>query len=93
MDAVSHHNGSEPDDPILVRREQYRRVAELAQRTGYLLFGLAVVVFVIGFVVGFSSLVVAVIVAGLLVGSVALLPGIVIGYAVKAADREDQARS
>jgi F0F1-type ATP synthase membrane subunit c/vacuolar-type H+-ATPase subunit K len=35
---------------------------------------------------------VALIVAGLAVGSVLLLPSIILGYAVKAAEREDRER-
>jgi hypothetical protein len=66
-----------PVDPVLARRRQVARAAELGQRIGYALFGLAVVVFVVGFVVG-------------LTGAVVLAPAIVAGYGVKAADRDDR---
>lgn len=79
-----------PTDPVLARRERYRLVAEWGQRLGYLLFAVAVVLFVVGFVVGFAGPVVPLIVLAMLVGSVLLLPGIILGYAVKAADREDR---
>jgi hypothetical protein len=79
-------------DPVLVRRRQIARMAELGQRTGYALFGVAIVVFVVGFVVGFSPGTVWVVVAALLVGSIFLAPAIVAGYAVKAADRDDRER-
>jgi hypothetical protein len=79
-------------DPVLARRRRFARGAELAQRVGYGLFGAAVVLFVIGFVAGFTGGVVTAIVVALGVGSALLAPAIVIGYAVKAADREDRER-
>ena len=79
-----------PDDPVRALREQYRRLADLGQKVGYALFAVAVVVFLVGFVAGFSTWVVGIIVAGLLVGSVILLPAIIVGYAVKAAERDDR---
>ena len=81
-----------PADPVLVRRRQMARGAELAQRVGYALFGLAVVLFVIGFVVGLNGGLVAGILVAMGLGSVLLAPAIVIGYAVKAADRDDRER-
>lgn len=80
---------TEPD-PIRVRRARIARLAELGQRLGYSLFGLAIVVFVIGFVVGYSDFLVAIIVGSLGIGSLLLAPAIVLGYAVKAAEREDR---
>ena len=79
-------------DPVLVRRRRMARAAEVGQRVGYALFGLAVVVFVVGFAAGLTPGVVTVVVASLVVGSVLLAPAIVIGYAVKAADRDDRER-
>ncbi|HEV8296296.1 MAG TPA: hypothetical protein VGQ20_03335 [Acidimicrobiales bacterium] len=66
------------------------RLVELAQRVGYALFGLAVVAFVLGFIVGFSPAWVTVIVGSMVVGSILLAPAIVLGYAVKAAERDDR---
>jgi hypothetical protein len=79
-------------DPVLVRRRQWARFAELGQRTGYGLFGLAVVLFVIAAVTDLPSVIVDSIVVALLVGSAVLAPAIVVGYGVKAADREDRER-
>jgi hypothetical protein len=82
---------SDPEpDPVLARRARIARLTELGQRVGYALFGLAIVVFVVGFVAGYSDFLVAVIVTSLVVGSVVLAPAIVFGYAVKAAEREDR---
>jgi hypothetical protein len=79
-------------DPVLVRRRQMARGADLAQRGGYALFLLAVVLFVAGFVAGFTGAMVTAILVALGVGSLLLAPAIVVGYAVKAADREDRER-
>jgi hypothetical protein len=49
-------------------------------------------VFVIGFVLGFTPPVVTIVVATLVIGSILLAPSIVLGYAVKAAEREDRER-
>ena len=79
-------------DPVLARRAQIARLALVGQRIGYLLYGAAVVLFVVGFIVGFTPAVVTTIVAMMIVGSVLLAPAIVAGYAVKAAAREDRER-
>jgi predicted cation transporter len=85
--------GSGPSaDPVIVRRRKLARWADRGQRAGYALFGAAIVLFVVGFVVGFSSGVVTAVVVALVVGSLVLAPAIVVGYAVRAADREDRDR-
>jgi hypothetical protein len=50
---------------------------------------LAVVLFVVGFAFGFPGYLVTATIAALAIGSVVLLPAIIVGYAVKAAERED----
>src|SRR6185312_15635128 len=42
-------------DPVRVRRARIARWSLLANRVGYLLFGLAVALFVVAFVVGFTG--------------------------------------
>jgi hypothetical protein len=81
-----------PTDPVIVRRRRLARWADRGQRAGYALFGVAIVLFVVGFVVGFSSGMVAAVVVALVAGSLVLAPAIVIGYAVRAADRDDRDR-
>jgi len=78
------------DDPVLARRARIAKLTELGQRVGYSLFGIAIVFFVIGFVIGYSGTLVTIIVASLLVGSAVLAPSIVFSYAVRAAEREDR---
>ena len=79
-------------DPIRARREQMGRLANTGQRYGYLLFLLAIVGFVVGLVGSWPGWAVTVIVVALAVGSALLLPSIILGYAVKAAEREDRER-
>ncbi len=77
------------DDPVRRRRARVARWVSIGQRVGYALFGLAIVAFAIGFIVGFTDGVVHLIELCLLLGSVVLAPSIVLGYAVKAAERDD----
>ncbi len=62
----------------------------MANRVGYLCFGIAIVTFIVGFIVSFNGTVSAIVVASMIVGSVLLAPAIVLGYAVKAAERDDR---
>ena len=68
------------------------RWTQLANRLGYLCFGIAIVTFVVGFIVSFNATVSAIVVTSMIVGSVLLAPAIVLGYAVKAAERDDRER-
>jgi hypothetical protein len=79
-------------DPVRARRAQIARWSLLANRIGYLLFGLAIALFVIAFAISFNGTMVTLITICLVVGSILLAPSIVIGYAVKAAEREDRER-
>jgi hypothetical protein len=84
--------GAAGADPVVARRRRIARLADAGQRGGYLLFGLAIVAFVVGVVTDFPRPVVTVVVAALAVGSILLAPAIVLGYAVRAADRDDRER-
>jgi hypothetical protein len=79
-------------DPVRERRAQVARWMQLANRIGYLCFGVAIAVFVIGFAVGFNGTVATIVIATLIAGSILLAPSIVLQYAVKAAEKEDRAR-
>jgi hypothetical protein len=79
-------------DPVRARRARMARAAALGKRVGYSLFGVAIVAFVVGAAQGFPSLLVATVVWSLAVGSLLLAPSIVVGYGVKAAEREDRRR-
>jgi hypothetical protein len=77
-------------DPVLVRRAAIARLVSVGQRVGYALFGVAMVLFFVGLAAGYTQLLTNVIVGCLLAGSLILAPAIVFGYAVKAAEREEQ---
>jgi hypothetical protein len=77
-------------DPVRARRAQVAHWTLLANRVGYLCFALAMAVFVIGFAVGFRGALVAIVVVSLVVGSLLLAPAIVLGYGIKAAERDDR---
>ena len=80
------------DDPIVARRARIRRFVGVAQRVGYGALGVAVVAFVIGASTGFPGWSVATTI-GALVAAIAVLPvPIVLGYGLRAAEREDAAR-
>lgn len=77
-------------DPVRERRTRIARWTLLANRIGYLLLAVAMALFVIGFAIGFTPAMVTIIVVPLLSSFVLLAPSIVLGYAVKAAEREDR---
>ena len=83
---------SDPNDPILVKRAKAARAASIGQRIGYLGFVIAVIAFVIGAVTEFNGAIVAIVIGSIVVGSIFLAPAIVLGYAVKAAEKEDRAQ-
>lgn len=90
MRGVPEPADPDPDDPVLERRRRIAGLVRMGQRAGYGLFGFAILLFVVGLVVGFGGVVTPGIVASIVVGSAVLAPAIVFGYAVKAAERDDR---
>jgi hypothetical protein len=84
---------SAPLDPIVARRARIRRLVRVAQRFGYGAMGLAVVIFVVGASTGFPSWSVVVTVTALVVSICVLPVPIVLGYGIRAAEREDAAQT
>jgi len=80
---------SNEDDPIRARRRTVAKWTLLANRVGYLFLALAMALFVIAFALGFNAAMATLIVIALVVSFVLLAPSIVLGYAVKAAERDD----
>jgi hypothetical protein len=78
------------DDPVVVRRARIARWVGLAKRIGYGLLLLAVVAFVIAAIAGFPSAIVTVTVVALIAACVVLPVPIVLGYGLRAAEREDR---
>jgi hypothetical protein len=81
-----------PDDPVRARRATVVKWTNIATRVGYLLFLVAIVMFFVALATDFSSGKVTVITTTMIIGSLLLAPAIVLGYAVKAAEKEDKAR-
>lgn len=79
-------------DPVRERRARIAKWTLLANRVGYLFFALAIALFVMAFVLGFSGPLVVIVTVCLVIGSILLAPAIVLGYAVKAAERDDRER-
>ncbi len=80
------------DDPVRARRAQVAKWTLLANRVGYLFIALAMALFFMAFVLGFSAVMATLVIASLVAGCVLLLPAIILGYAVKAAERDDRER-
>lgn len=78
-----------PDDPIMIRRARYALATSWGKRLGYSLYLVAIAAFVVGLVTSFANGSGWLMIAALLIGSAFLLPAIIFGYAVKAAERHD----
>jgi hypothetical protein len=79
-------------DAVRAKRQKVAKYTLLANRIGYLFYAVAIATFVIGFAVSFNGAVSAIVIGSVIAGSVLLAPAIVLGYAVKAAERDDRER-
>ena len=90
------HLGPDPaadsGDPVRRRRAQVQRLVSFASRAGYAILAIGVVVFFLALATEFNGAMATVVISCLIVASFLLAPAIVLGYAVKAADREDRER-
>jgi hypothetical protein len=82
----------EAADPVRARRARVARWTRLANRAGYVLLAVAVVLFFVALATGFSATMATLVVVALVAAFALLAPSIVLGYAVKAAEREDRER-
>lgn len=78
------------DHAVLARRAAIKKWNLLANRVGYLFVALAMALFVMAFVLGFNSTMATLVIISFIIGCVLLAPSIILGYAVKAAEREDR---
>ena len=78
------------DDPVLRRRAKLSRMAAGGQRVGYALIVIAVVAFFAGALTGFPTASIVIVVGALVVTTLVLLPAIILGYAVRAAEKEER---
>jgi len=84
---MSHTEPS--NDPVRSRRQTISRINDAANRLGYLLWAIAMACFITAFIIGFKGILVTTVTTCIIVGSILLAPSIIIGYAVKAAERDD----
>lgn len=86
-----HDPGQDPGhDPVRVRRARIAGWVKIAKRVGYGLLGLAVVAFLVATATDFPSALLTVTIVAL-VGACLVLPlPIVLGYGLRAAEREDR---
>jgi hypothetical protein len=79
-------------DPILEQRERARRIAERGKRVGYVLFLASMVLFFVALAADLSSGLATASAVCLIAGSVVLAPAILLGYAVRGAERDEDER-
>lgn len=90
---MARHPAPTPSpDPVRARRRHVARWTLLANRVGYLVLSLAIAMFVMAFLFGFSATMATLVIVSMVVSFVLLAPSIVLGYAVKAAERDDVER-
>ena len=77
-------------DPVLARRAAIARWSDTGKRLGYSAYGIAVVLFFVGFATTFTTTITTIIIVLMVAGGLVLMPAIVFAYGVKAADREDR---
>ena len=80
------------DDPILARRALIARRVRWGSRAGYGALGVAIVAFGIGLSTDFPRWLVNLSIAGLVVACVILPVTIILGYGIRAAEREERER-
>jgi hypothetical protein len=78
------------DDPIVTQRAHIAQWVGVAKRIGYGLLLLAVVTFIVAAIAGFPGGLVTVTVIALIAACVVLPVPIVVGYGLRAAEREDR---
>jgi hypothetical protein len=87
---VSAPDPSRSGDPVAERRARIARAVGLAKRVGYVALLVAIVGFVISAVSGFAAWAVALTITGLVVAIVVLPLPIILGYGIRAAEREER---
>lgn len=76
-------------DPILEQRARVRKVANGAKRVGYVLFLLSMILFFVALATDLPTGLTTAAAASLIAGCVVLAPAILLGYAVRGAERDD----
>ena len=81
---------AQDNDPIRRRRDLISTWTKRALRIGYLCFGISMFAVWFGLLWDFTPFIGSIATVALIGGSVLLAPAIVLGYAVKAAERQDK---
>lgn len=89
-DDTTTANTAAEADPVRERRVMLAKWTLLANRLGYLFVALSMALFVMAFVLGFNSTMATLVIISFIIGCVLLAPSIILGYALKAAEREDR---
>jgi NADH:ubiquinone oxidoreductase subunit 6 (subunit J) len=79
-----------PEDPIARRRARIGHWVALAKRLGYALLLLAVIAFLVAAIAAFPTVLVTITLIALIGACIVLPVPIVIGYGLRAAEREDR---
>jgi NADH:ubiquinone oxidoreductase subunit 6 (subunit J) len=87
---VSQEPAVPAEDPVAQRRARIAHWVGLAKRLGYALLLLAMIVFVVAAIAGFPTALVTVTVVALVGACIVLPVPIVMGYGLRAAEREDR---
>ncbi len=90
MTTTPRSDDSSGSDPVHARRARMDHLARLGKSVGYFCLLAAMVAFGVGAAVGFTPTAVTVVVVALAAGSAVLLPAIIVGYGVRAAEREER---
>ena len=77
-------------DPVVVRRARLARFVKIAKRVGYGALLMAIVTFAVGLATGFPSVLVGLSIGGLVASCIVLPVPIVMGYGIRAAEREER---
>ncbi len=83
-------DGSPSPDPIVERRAHIASWAQRGKRIGYLALVIAIAVFSVALYWDLPEALMVVIVACLVIATITLLPSIVVGYGVNAAERDER---
>jgi hypothetical protein len=79
-------------DPVLARRARIARVVRVGRRAGYAALAVSVVSFVVAAATDFPAVAVDLSIAALVAAIVILPLPIILGYGVRAAEREERQR-
>ncbi len=78
------------DDPVREQRARVDRWASIGRRVGLTTYAVATIIVLVGVLTSFTSTLSTIVTALLIGGSIVLAPAILLGYAVRAAERDDR---